>query len=47
METDPLVKELAELKLDDQINKVMYIFNNSLEFSKKSLKYLIVILIEN
>lgn len=33
--------------MEDNENKVVFLFNNILEFDKKSVKYIILVLIEN
>lgn len=41
------VRELAELKLDDTVNKSIYILTNALDFSKKTLKQIVIALSDN
>jgi len=38
---------MAEIKLDESENKFIYVFNNVLDFNKKSVKFLTLVLIEN
>ena len=40
-------KEISELKLEESVNKAVYVFNNGIEFSKKSIKEMVIVLNEN
>ena len=47
LEKDPLGTELKEMKIDENVNKVEFVLQNPMEFSKKALKVLFLGFKEN
>lgn len=35
------------MKLEESVNKASYVFNNAIEFSKKSIKEMVIVLTDN
>jgi hypothetical protein len=47
LEKDPIDSEIKEIKVDDKISKIEFIFANCTEFTNKALKIIIVTLRDN